>query len=55
VIKLVPVNRSSTRIVSLRARILRQMGIDPDRDLYGRWKIVEVDGQKMLVLDLYPA
>ena len=54
VIKLVPI-RASTRIVSLKARLLKKIGLDPKNDeLYGRWKIVQVDGKKVLVLEVYP-
>ena len=53
IIKLVRVG-STCRIVPLKGKILKRLGVDPDSELYGRWKIIEIDGKKQLVLEILP-
>jgi|GEM_PF-4664167 len=55
IVKLVKVG-SSSRIVSLKGKLLKMIGLDTTKELYGRWKIVETeDGKKHLVLEILPS
>lgn len=53
IVKLVRV-KNKTRIVSLKSKLLEEMGIEPTQELYGRWKVAKINGRTVLVLEVYP-